>query len=254
MRAMKFSSTIVNSTSTLRMGGRVTYLNAAQRLPAILGTNTTTVPASGPYDFSAILTSVKSSPYRKRLNAQELSHPRALVGFPCDSTHYLNYKAHRGAVSAETFLSYTCVPTASTTAPGTLHPSFSPALDRPMSIHVWIMEATTQPNDYSLTIRAANYTRWPLTSVPGQIMTPTPTAPADHINNVHNHGEATANDLKSVAEGGAGAVFIPKAPGFVRAAGRWVMRGAAGVENGVVGAFDAAAPYVARGAQLALHA
>lgn len=250
MRAMKFSSTLVNSTSALRVGGRVTYLNSAQRLPAITGTNTTTVPHSGPYDFSAVLTAVKTSPYRKRLNAQELTHPRALVGFPCDATHYLDYKAHRGAVTAETFLSYACVPAASTTAPGTLHPSMSNALDRPMSIHVWILEATTQPNDYSLTIRAANYTRWPLTSVPGQIMTPTPTAPADHINSVHNHGEATANELKSVAEGAAGAVFIPKAAGFVRTAGRWMMRGAAAAGEAV----EAAAPYAARAGQLALLA
>lgn len=255
MRAMKYSSTLVNCTSALRVGGRVTYLNSSQRLPSVTGTDQTTTPPSGLLNFAAIVAAVKSSPYRKRINAQELTKPSALVGYPTDTTHYLNYKPSRGSVDAAAFLSYVCTPNVFTTDPATVPPVLTSALERPMSIQVWILEPVSQPNDYSLTIRAANYTRWPLTSIPGQIMLNTPTAPPEHINGVNNHGESTANDLKSAAEGGAGAVILPKVAGLVRSAGGYFMVHAQQAGRGMVGALEDAVPAMARaGAQLALHA
>lgn len=219
-RAMKLSVTCINCSNALKRGGRVTYLNSSQRLPA-KGTQADT-------QFADIVNSIKSSPYRKRITGDLLAHPLQLISYPVDSTEYSRFKPHHGTLNAYDFGRYVFGASAA-----------SEPLPRPMSIIVYVFEPVSQAQEYSVTIRASYYTRWPLTSVPGQSMKQIPTAPADHINTVRDHTEETANDLVHVAEGGALATIGPK---IMSTVGNAVSRGlgnlASAAEAQAVGAIE----------------
>lgn len=233
-RAMKLGVTVINCSNALKRGGRVTYLNSSQRLPA-LGFD---MPFAGVSywhlgNYQALVDGVKSSPYRRRITADDLIEPKQLIAYPVDTISYNEFKSFKGSLPNEHitmpaatvdgvnygehtrthtgFLDYVCVH-----SPG--NPEVAP---RPMSTIAYIFEPTSEPQDYSLTIRASYFTRWPLTSVPGQSMRPTPTAPVAHLNHAHNKAEATANDLVHVGMGALAAHLAPKAGGALRsAAGR----------------------------------
>lgn len=196
IRAMKLSCSVVNVTNALKRGGRVTYLNSSQRLPPFLTEDD---------PFSAIFQGVRDSPHRRRITGDDLVTPKQLIGYPCDNSAYTTFTPHHGQTDATTFLGH-CL-TAS---------SAVPAAARPMSVIVWMFEPPADVNDYSITVRASYYTRWPLTSVPGQAMRDIPHAPPALINSHRDHAENTANDLVHVAEGGAAATLLPKAIGAAR--------------------------------------
>jgi hypothetical protein len=199
-RAMKFSVSVVNCSNALKRGGRVTYLNSSQRLPARSST-----PAT---KYADIISAVKSSPYRRRITGDCLSHPTHLIGFPVDTIAYTSFNAHQGTLSSDAFFTYVAGASASDTP--------SP---RPMSVIVFVFDPVADQQDYSVTIRASYYTRWPLTSVPGQSMRNIPTADAKLINYVRDHAESTANDLAHIVEGGVIASVAPKLANAARSAG-----------------------------------
>jgi hypothetical protein len=121
-----------------------------------------------------------------------------------------------------------------------------------MSIVAYIFDPVADRQDYSVTIRAAMYTRWPLTSVPGQSMKHMPTSTAAHINAVHTHNEETANDLVHIAEGGVIANVAPKlfgaARGGLAAAQGYLNRGAMAAAEELVEVLGPEAAFVAAGA------
>lgn len=209
-RPMKFGVSVVNCSNALKRGGRVTYLNSSQRLPG---------RAELPDQYGPLLTGIKSSPYRRRICGDTLSKPTQLVGFPIDHARYNTFVPHAGTLDFSEFLSH--VMGAST---------IDQPADRPMSIVAYVFDPVADRQDYSVTIRAAMYTRWPLTSVPGQSMKHMPTSTAAHINAVHTHNEETANDLVHIAEGGVIANVAPKlfgaARGGLTAAQGYLNRGA----------------------------
>jgi len=196
-RAMKFSVSVVNCTNNLKRGGRVTYINSAQRLPT-MRTDVAT-------EFIDVIDGIKASPYRRRINGTDLVTPKQLIGFPVDGTVYRQFVGHQGTLShIELF--------GRIMAAG---PSITPE-PRPMSAVAYIFDPATDEQDYSVTIRAAYYTRWPITSVPGQKMEAIPTADPHFVNAVHDHVESTANEMVHVAEGGALATVLPKVANAVR--------------------------------------
>lgn len=210
-RAMKLSATVVNCSNALKRGGRVTYINSSQRLPAM---STVVDKAYGP-----ILTGIKSSPYRRRITGDLLADPKQLISYPVDTATYLQFKPHHGTLNGDEFFEYVLG------ASATNEPK-----SRPMSIIAYVFEPTADVQDYSVTIRASYYTRWPLTTVPGQSMRPIPTAAPAHVNHVHDHAEETANDLIHVVEGGALATAAPKVMGKI---GSMISRGLGSVAQAV---------------------
>jgi len=221
-RAMKFSVSVVNCSNALKRGGRVTYLNSSQRLPA-----RTCIAAT---DFSNIIAAIKSSPYRRRINGDELVHPKHLIGFPVDNVSYTKFDAHHGTLTASEFFGHVLGASACD-APQ----------PRPMSVVAFIFDPVVDAQDYSVTIRASYYTRWPLTSVPGQSMRNIPTASANTINQVHDHAENTGNDLAHIVEGGVLATVAPRAANVARAAGQSLLARVGGaLRGGVAAAADAA--------------
>jgi len=218
-RAMKFSISVTNCTNALKRGGRVTYLHTSQRLPPITDAK-----------YMAIIEAIKSSPLRRRITGDVLATPAHLVGYPVDNVEYSTFRPHSGTLTNGEFYKYVLGATATTaTQP------------RPMSIVAYVFDPVADNQDYSVTIRASQYTRWPLTSVPGQSMQAIPTAPAGVINHVRDAAEANANDMAHIIEGGAIATLAPKAAAAARgAAGRWVPRLGGVLNRGAVGAVEAA--------------
>jgi hypothetical protein len=242
-RAMKFSVSVVNCTNALKRGGRVTYLNSSQRLPTLGGT-------SVQWDLSPIINGIKSSPYRRRTMGDNLVAPKHLIGFPVDASSYARFNNWRGTLSTEEFNQHTLGASAVNPIGDALGIS-----QRPMSVVAFIFDPTVDEQDYSVTIRASYYTRWPLDSVPGQSMKTIPTAPAAIINHISKEAEANANDLLHIGEGAAGATLGPRVAAALGGAARnafTAMRGggAALLEAGeggleLGGAFLAANPELA---------
>lgn len=177
-RAMKCSASLVNNSNVMHRGGRVMYLNSSQRLPSRAG------PGTG--EFNDILAGIRSSPYSRTISGDSLKTPFQLISFPIDPVAYNQFMPFEGTLVADEFRDYV----------------FSPPWDQGTSFHVramstivYLVEPTDEPQDYTLTVRASFYTRWPLSSLPGQSMQHMPTAPANVINKVRDHAEANAQEL-----------------------------------------------------------
>jgi hypothetical protein len=134
-----------------------------------------------------------------------------LIGYPIDTIAYSSFNAFHGTLDWTEFRHFIFGASPS-----------NAVFPRSMSVVAYIFDPVKEPQDYSVTIRASFYTRWPLTSVPGQSMRNMPTADASLINRARDHAEATANDLAHVVEGGVLATYGPKIAGAARAgAGRF---------------------------------
>jgi hypothetical protein len=238
-RAMKFSCSVINCTNRLKRGGRVTYLNSSQRLPKVEGT-------SSQWNLLAIINGIKNSPYRRRTMGDNLVTPRHLIGFPVDSSSYTRFGNWRGTLTPTEYIAHVLG-----ASPINLVGDALPISQRPMSVVAFVFDPVSDPQDYSVTIRASFYTRWPLESVPGQSMRMIPTGPAALINAVNNHAESTANDLVHIGMGAASAAVIPRVGAWISGAARSAWGGGvaaaegAGVELAEVGGVIAANPELA---------
>lgn len=215
-RAMKLSVSVVNCSNALKRGGRVSYINSSQRLPAIGN-----VPADNSTmgtNYLSISNSIKQSPYRRRLTGDNLGTPTKLVAHPTDHISYSEFRPWKGVESVEDFMKSLVV---STSHVGTSLTSSYFNVDegrRPMSVIAFVFDPVAEQQDYSVTIRASYYTRWPLLTVPGQAMTPIPTAHAKVVNAAVDQAVDSAHDLKEMAAGGMGAVIAQKGLPFLRQA------------------------------------
>lgn len=229
-RAMKYSTSVVNCSAAFHRAGRVTYLNTSQRLPGIGKVYDSSNVAR--LDFSSIVNAVKTSPYRRRITGATLGEPKQIIGHASDVTMYSNYRPFQGSYTPEEFLMHVVVPGDGLMPGNTWHgPGYDTTWDkRPMSTTVYIFEPTEHAQDYSVTARGSFYTRWPLTSVPGQSMTNSPTAPAPLVNKTHDHAENTANELVHVAEGGA---LVAAAPTVAKTA-KTALQAAQGAMRGLM--------------------
>jgi len=204
-RAMKFGVSVVNNTNALKRGGRVTYLNTFQRLPDIVTGGT---PEAPNYYWDDVITAVKAAPDRRRLNGDNLVVPKQLIGAVVDNVRYHEFNRWKPTESKLEFLEHVL-----DRAQPELSIGYVGNSNRPMTTVAYVFEPTDDAQDYSITIRAAYYTRWPLTSVPGQSMSPIPTASHGLLNAVHEHVANKAGELIGVmAEGATGAAIAEQVP------------------------------------------
>jgi len=197
---------VCNTSNSYKRGGAVYYLNSSQRLPGY------EFPAgSGFYSMEQIVDSVIAHPSTKRTSGAELSAPKQLISHPVDNTAYHTYSPWQGTLDRSAFLLHH-VTTSNVLAAssgqqqgsstdGNAESHTTTEMQRPMTTMVYVFMPTGGPGDvqdYSVTIRASFYTRWPLHTAPGQAMKNTPTAPPHVINNHVDHAERTANDEKPV--------------------------------------------------------
>lgn len=213
LSAQKFSVSVVNCSNALKRAGRVTYINSSQRLPAryLYG---------GADDYSTIIDGIKNSPYRRRISADSLVAAKQLVGFTCDTVAYNSFARNRGTLNFEQFFAYVFGADLSETGSAGLNPK-----PRPMSTVAYVFDPVSEVQDYTVTIRATFYTRWPLSTVQGQSMHAMPTAPAHVINGFRDHAEETGSDLAHVMEGAMMATMAPRVAGAARNAGGAVLAG-----------------------------
>lgn len=196
IRAMKLSVSVVNCSNALVCGGRITYLNSSQRLPREI------VGEDGGKKYQDLIDAVKTAPARRRIQGIDLVKPKHLIAYPVDQSEYISFNDSEGTQSMKNFLRSVV-----TAGAGEGNEVFR----RPMSTIAFVFEPVAAEQDYSVTIRASFYTRWPLLTVPGQSMIAIPTAHADKINNHRDAAEAQANDLLHIAEGAIGANVVPRA-------------------------------------------
>jgi hypothetical protein len=219
VRASKLGVSVSNCSNALKRGGRVTYINSSQRLP-LRSTNSAV-------RYAANIEGIKDSPYRRRITGDMLGRPMQLISYPVDGAEYESFNPHHGTLTESEFCAYCFRASITDSVPHT----------RPMSIIAFIFDPVAEPQDYSVTVRASYYTRWPLTTVPGQSMRLMPTADAKLINRVRDHAENTANDMVHIAEGGAIAMAAPRVAGGLRTVGTSVMgRIGSAVSRGITAA------------------
>jgi len=212
-RAMKCSVSVVNCTNALKRAGRVTYINSSQRLPGPGGTSEAS-------DYDPVMEGIKSSPYRRRIMGDTLATAKQLVSYPIDIPAYERYEPWRGTVDVAEFQRHAMAASVANAMPG-----IASLNQRPMSVIAFVFDPVSDEQEYSVTIRASFYTRWPLTTVPGQTMRPASTAHPAVINAIINKAEAAAHDLMPVGEGAAAAAFAPS-----------LMRNFGGTARGLLGA------------------
>jgi len=237
-RAMKFGVSVVNNTNALKRGGRVTYLNTFQRLPDLIAGGTTEAPN---YYWDRVISAVKAAPDRRRINGDNLVTPKQLIGAVVDNVRYHEFNRWKPTETMLEFVDHVLDrEQPATTVTGVAVGSSA----RSMTTVAYVFEPTDDAQDYSITIRAAYYTRWPLTSVPGQSMSPIPTASHGILNAVHEHVANKAGELVSVmAEGATGAAIAEQVPAAAAAGELW-NRLVASAKAGATAA-EAAAPEVA---------
>jgi len=226
-RAMKLGISVVNCSNNYKVGGRVTYINSSQRLPPRLVDTAT--------EFSRITAGIKTSPYRKRINGKDLMHPKQIITYPVDNSEYSRFREFEGTLNVDQFMSHVFSGGDGVTTKDSV------VTPRPMSISAWVFEPASDTQDYSFTVRASYYTRWPLSSIPGQSMKPVPTAPPAIVNHVRDVAEAHASDLVEVAGGGLMVALAPRVASAARAVGGFIGNAAEGLVAGLGGGAEAAA-------------
>lgn len=217
-RAMKLSVSVVNTTKVVDRGGSVSILNSSQRLPAVSDNQ-----------MVALRDAVLASPYRKVVPSETLlgthAGPNKMISFPVDNTRYHEFAEHGGGDSLVTFLQHCCASVVSGSV------TFPP-LERAMSIQVWLFDPPTEINTFRITMRAAYYTRWPLTSVPGHHMSQMPTTDANTYNRVVDSAEENAHVLTAAAEGGLIATAGPQIARGIQTLGQTAVTAARGFLGG----------------------
>jgi len=176
-RSMKAGLHLVNTSPVLNRCGRVYHLNGTSRvlLPAAPSVMSST-------QWGAFADSLIAMPGCTAYEGDAFGG----VGkqFQCnvvDHIDYEDFQAFAGAVTSDVWHNRTAV-----------WPSSDP-LARPMSTCWVVIESPALAQSYNPTASGTFYTRWPLTSVPGQSMRPIPTADNQVINAMHQVSELAAN-------------------------------------------------------------
>lgn len=163
-KAMKASLNIVNVTAPFTIGGRVSVLNARQRVRLPVA------PASmTKAQWDTFIDDVKAHPDTMPFSGGEFLHGREFPCMPIDDS-YNEFDEFLGTIDSNTFLSAVAI-----------WPGLVP-YKRRMTCNVVIFEVPAAPQEYTLTLKAGYYTRWPLNSVPGQSQVKVRTAPLTTIN------------------------------------------------------------------------
>lgn len=168
-RAMKASLSLVNTTPNITRGGSVWQANLNQRLelPAAPSTMSTA-------QWQAVIDEVTNHPDTIQCTAHDFARNSAgLVAYPSDSTAYHSYRDWKNTITLDGYFEYVA----------TWNESQYRA--RPMSTLVYVIGPQTDANSYTVTVRATNYTRWPVDTVPGRQSQLVPTADPGKIARLH---------------------------------------------------------------------
>lgn len=172
-RAMKASVEITNSTAAMTAGGSVYVLKTDQRV-SIPGLPTSLTAAQ----INTLCDTVKDHPLVKPFDGADFKktdkhgrHP-TFVCDVVDGVDFENFSAWQGTESVDGFFGHVF------TWPGL----DSNTHERPMSTIFVLFETPVAAQTYTLSARAAYYTRWSLATVPGQTQMEIPIATLDRIN------------------------------------------------------------------------
>jgi hypothetical protein len=198
-RAMKISCSVINSANGYKRGGRVTTFNTSQRLDQIESSS-----LGLGYKVSTLVNGIKTNPESRRITGNVLARPAHIIGFPVDTPSYNGFARWEGDHSStgtpltpeQAFLTFMAHVTAGDAT--ILSNIGSHATQRPMSTICYMFEPSDDVQDYSITVRANYYTRWPLTTIMGQKQTRIKEAPAHLINEAANKAEAQAQELHAL--------------------------------------------------------
>lgn len=164
-KAMKGCFSLVNVTAPLNRAGRVTVLNSKQRF--LVGAPFSTMTLA---QWATFVDTVKTHPDAVSYGGHDFEHPVSFHTYPVDSRAYGEFHDFAGATTSDEFGRSIAI-----------WPGVDPYV-RPMSCIVTIFEIPPSTQEYTLSFRAAYYTRWPLNTIPGQTQRRIPTAPLDLIN------------------------------------------------------------------------
>lgn len=183
-RAMKCSLGVVCTTPQLSRGGRVTTLNSQSRVRL-------DTPPSGASraQFLALIDSIRIVPTSKALDATDFAPERQMSNNIVDRTTYEDFEEWAGTESVDEFWEHIAV------WPG------ASRRDRPMSTAWCILSPPTGQQTYTVSASASYYTRWPLSTVPGQSMRPIPIGSANTLNNILHLGEVAAENFTAISAG-----------------------------------------------------
>lgn len=187
-RSMKFSLGLSCTTPLLSRGGRVSVLNGQSRLRIDLPPSTMTAAV-----FGAIVTSIRGMPNTQIYDNTHFGETREMSGSVVDSVTYEDFEEFVGTETTDEFWEHIAV------WPGSVR------RDRPMSTAWIVISPPAFQQTYTVSVKAAYYTRWGLSTVPGQSQIDIPTAPASIVNRIQALAHTMADTLHTVAEIGANA-------------------------------------------------
>lgn len=176
MRAMKMSLSLTNATQYLNRGGRVYVLNSDQRFafPA-------SVALCNASDWNNIFNAVVEHPNTVPYDGTHFGETGTYTCSVVDGPSYERFEENDGAEAVDAFGAHIASWT------GSAHRV------RPMSCIVMAFETPAITQSYTFSAVGKWYTRWPLATVPGRMMTPIPTASPAEVNRILVQAEAKAH-------------------------------------------------------------
>lgn len=178
MRAMKMTTGLLNSSQKFNLGGRLYTLNCDQRLLFNLAPSAFNV-AECETLYASILQHPDAKPHEGGDYHNEKTHTCTVV----DPPSYERFEENDGPLSVDAFGAHIAQ------WPNSTHRG------RPMSIVIFALDFPPIAQTYTFSSTGHWYTRWPLSTVPGRLMTPIPTAPPAVI----NQALKAAESMKHVA-------------------------------------------------------
>jgi len=208
-RAMKMSLGLCCNTPMLDRGGRVYILNCDQRI-RLPGSPFPTVGALANASWNDFAGTVRANSQVKKYDLVDFPREREIISHVVNSTDYETYTEWGGAVTAPNgFMSHIAQWVGGSTTAD---------VQRPMSTIIVLIDCG-KSQYFSVTPRAAWYTRHALDTIPGQAMTSVPVAAQNTVNAIHSAtGMASdvLHDVESIAAEGKSA-FAEVAPYLARA-------------------------------------
>jgi hypothetical protein len=156
-RAMKAGVTVVNNTADIKCGGRVYFLNCDSRvsLPAAPS-------ALSDAQFDTVVNKLLAHPGCRSMSGKQLQRPTDFTSHVVDPVTYDTFGEWQGTETADSFGEHWAI-----------WPGADP-YSRPMSTLFVIFDEPADDQDYTFSVRASYYNRWPLDTVGGQVMHPIP--------------------------------------------------------------------------------
>jgi len=229
-RAMKCSLTILNSTPSRRVGGTVSFLNATQRI--VWPTDTVSQISMAQAD--EIFKQVKKQQQTVLRTGEDYKSPKTSFAYPGNETEYIGFRTWEGTDQADDvavgdgtvpdttglktlkdvdrflFSVSTATPfndpddtTGGHVVPNTLTVGpygFWEPKRRPMSTLVFLIDAPSEEQTYTFTVRASYYTRWPMAHVLGQHHPPIPASSPGVVSHLRDAGEHFGQVMHDISD------------------------------------------------------